>query len=81
MADKKTSLSKQDIILLRYFWEKHGELQDIWTDWERVKPLVEKELPEVIHCLNNYRNSIKTMDRLIKNIDEYDYPDEYEDIN
>ena len=54
MADKKTSLSKQDIIMLR---------------------------SEVIRCLNNYRNSIKTMDRLIKNIDEYDYPDEYEDIN
>ena len=60
-------LTEQDLNMLKYFWQEKEDLER-FTDFEKLKPLLEKEKPEVLKAWNNYKSSKKILDIIIDNI-------------
>jgi len=60
-------LTEQDLNMLRYFWQEKEDLER-FIDFEKLKPLLEKEKPEVLKAWNNYKSSKKILDIIIDNI-------------
>jgi hypothetical protein len=57
-------LTKTDLGDLKYFWEEKGDLERL-TTFEKLKPLIENEYPEILKAWNDYKTSIKIMDAVI----------------
>jgi len=60
-------LTEQDLYTLRYFWQEREDLER-FTDFEKLKPLLEKEKPEVLKAWNDYKTSKKILDIVMDNI-------------
>ena len=60
-------LTEQDLNMLKYFWQEKEDLER-FIDFEKLKPLLEKEKPEVLKAWNNYKSSKKILDIIIDNI-------------
>jgi hypothetical protein len=64
---KMEKLTEQDLDTLRYFWQEKEDLER-FTDFEKLKPLLEKEKPEVLKAWNDYKTSKKILDIVMDNI-------------
>ena len=60
-------LTEQDLDRLRYFWQEKEDLER-FTDFKKLKPLLEKEKPEVLKAWNDYKTSKKILDIVMDNI-------------
>lgn len=60
-------LTEQDLDTLRYFWQEKEDLER-FTDFEKLKPLLKKEKPEVLKAWNDYKTSKKILDIVMDNI-------------
>jgi len=61
-------LTEHDINSLKYFWHSKGDLERL-TTFEELKPLIEKEYPELLKAWNDYKVSIKIMEAVIDSIE------------
>lgn len=61
-------LTKQDLSDLVYFWQNKGDLERLST-FERLKPMIENEYPEILKAWNDYKASIKIMDAVMNSLD------------
>lgn len=60
-------LTENNLVMLQYFWEEKRDIER-YCDFEKIKPLLEKEKPEVLKAWNEYKMSIKTMDAIMKSL-------------
>ena len=60
-------LTEQDLDMLKYFWQEKEDLER-FTDFEKLKPLLEKEKPEVLKAWNDYKAYKKILDIVMDNI-------------
>lgn len=58
------SLTDEQLQSLKYFWEEKQDLER-YIDFERLKPQIKKEHPEILKAWNAYKESIKTMNSVI----------------
>jgi hypothetical protein len=63
----ENKLTEADINNLTYFWEYVGDL-DRFTDFERLKPILERERPEVLKAWYDHKSSIKILDIVIRSL-------------
>ena len=63
-------LTEQDLDMLKYFWQEKEDLER-FTDFEKLKPLLEKEKPEVLKAWNDYKAYKKILDIVMDNICQY----------
>lgn len=63
----KNKLTEKDVNDLKYFWQYKGDLER-YCNFEVLKPVLEKEKPEVIKAWNDYKASIKILDLVIENL-------------
>jgi len=60
-------LTEQDLSSLQYFWQEKEDLER-FTDFEKLKPLLEKEKPEILKAWNDYKASKKILDIVMDNV-------------
>lgn len=63
-----SKLTKEDLGDLVYFWQYKGDLERL-TTFERLKPQIQEEYPEILKAWNDYKASIKIMDAVMNSID------------
>ena len=61
------SVTEEDINSITYFWEEKGDLE-AWIDWEKRKPIIERERPEIVQAWSDYQLSISTLDAVVKSL-------------
>lgn len=61
-----TDEDKSDIV---YFWREKGDLTRLCS-WERIKPALAREYPEVLKAWEDYRTSIRTLNAVIRNLED-----------
>lgn len=61
-------LTKQELNDLVYFWQNKGDLER-FTNFEKLKPKIENEYPEILKAWNDYKTSIKIMNSVMDSID------------
>lgn len=66
-----SKLTAQMISDLKYFWQDKGDLER-YSSFEKIKPLLEKEKPEVLKAWNDYKASIRILDCVIDNLETED---------
>lgn len=59
-----TEEDKSDIV---YFWQEKGDLTR-WCGWERAKPAVAQEYPEIIKAWEDYRAAVRTLNIVVKHL-------------
>ena len=64
-----SKLTKENLKDLVYFWKFKGDLER-FSNFKELKPLIEKEYPEILKAWNDYKTSIKILDAVINTIDE-----------
>ncbi|MCK5563720.1 MAG: hypothetical protein KAJ07_00600 [Planctomycetes bacterium] len=52
MTRDEEKLTEDDLGMFWYFYVDKGDITR-WCDWEKKKPLFEKQYPELIRALNN----------------------------
>ena len=62
-----SKLTEQDLSDLQYFWEYKGDLERL-TSFERLKPILQEEKPEILKAWNDYIASKKILDIVMKSI-------------
>lgn len=65
-----SKLSDEQRESLRYFWEEKGDITR-YCDFERLKPVLRDEFPEILTAWDNYQASIKAMDIAIRLFEYY----------
>ena len=60
-------LTEQDLDSLQYFWQEKQDLER-FTDFEKLKALLEKEKPETLKAWNDYKTSKKMLDIVMDNL-------------
>lgn len=65
MNTTNPKLSHEDISSIAYFWIETGNLER-WTGWERARPLIAVEYPEILNAWENYKSSMTRMDMAVK---------------
>ena len=60
-------LTEEDLNNLQYFWQEKEDLER-FSSFEELKPLLEKEKPEVLKAWNDYKTSRKILDIVIDNL-------------
>jgi hypothetical protein len=65
--NKMEELTEQDLDMSKYFWQEKEDLER-FTDFEKLKPLLEKEKPEVLKAWNDYKAYKKILDIVMDNI-------------
>ena len=58
-------LKDEDISMLKYFWEEKGDIKK-YCEFNDLLPILREEHPEVIIALENYENSLKILNNVIK---------------
>ncbi len=61
------ALTQDDKDMITYFLTEKGNVER-WTGWEKVKPDVEKELPELMHALKQLEIAEKILQAVIESI-------------
>ena len=51
----------------KYFWEYKGDLER-YCNFEKLKPQIQNELPEVLKAWEDYKTSIKMLDIVMDNL-------------
>lgn len=62
-----TDLTQEDIETLKYFWNEKEDIER-YSDFEKIKPQLKKQFPELLKAWNNYKVSIKIMNAVIDSI-------------
>jgi hypothetical protein len=62
--DKLTDEQISDLI---YFWKYKGDLER-WSSFEKLRPQIQNEFPEVIKAWEEYKMSIRILDLIIDNL-------------
>ena len=60
-------LTEEQISSIKYFWEGTGNLE-IYVYFEELKPLIEKNHPELLKAWSDYKISAKILDAVIKSL-------------
>jgi hypothetical protein len=60
-------LTEDQIYYIKYFWEEKGDIER-YNDFERLKPQIQKQFPELLKAWYDYKASIRIMDAVIKSI-------------
>ena len=63
----KYKLTEQDLLDIQYFWQYKGDLERLST-FESLKPLLEKEKPELLKALNDYETSLSILNSVVENL-------------
>jgi len=65
--NKMEKLTEEQISDLKYFWEEKGDIER-YCDFEKLKPQIQEQLPELLKAWYDYKASIKIMDAVIKSL-------------
>ena len=60
-------LTQQQINDLKNFWEYNGDLER-YCDFEKLKPQIQEQLPELLKAWNDYKLSKKIMSIIVESI-------------
>ena len=61
-----TDEDKGDIV---YFWQEKRDLSRLCS-WERIKPAVAREYPEILKAWEDYLTAIRTLNAVVKQLEE-----------
>ena len=61
-------LTDEDKSLIRYFWEEKGDITRFGS-WEKVKPALRREFPEILKAWEDLNTAKRTLSRLVKKFD------------
>lgn len=61
------SLTQEQINDLKYFWEEYRNLER-YCDFEKLKPQIQEQLPELLKAWNDYKLSKKIMSIIVESI-------------
>ena len=61
-------LTKGDIWNVQYFWLEKGNVERM-SSWEKLRPLFEKEHPEVVKCWDEYKMAKRLLTLVVHALD------------
>ena len=62
-----SKLTDEQKSMLRYFWEEKGDITK-YCEFEKLKPAIHEEHPELLKAWYDYQVSIKIMDVVCKSL-------------
>ena len=65
--NKMEKLTEEQISDLKYFWEEKGDFER-YCDFEKLKPQIQKQFPELLKAWYDYKASIKIMDVVVRSL-------------
>jgi hypothetical protein len=60
-------LTQDDLNDLQWSWQDKGDLERLGI-FEKIKPLIEKERPEILKAWNDYKTAKKILDIVMESI-------------
>ena len=60
-------LTQEQIEDLKYFWLDLGDLER-YCDFEKLKPQIQEEFPELLKAWNDYKMSIKILNLVTRSL-------------
>lgn len=60
-------LTEEQISYLKYFWEERGDIER-YCDFEKLKPQIQEQFPELLKAWYDYKASIKIMDAVVESL-------------
>lgn len=69
MIEKAYELTDEDKRNIAYFWLERGNLER-WVGWERAKPSIARQFPEILQAWENYKASNRMLDVVVKYLTE-----------
>lgn len=60
-------LTEEQISLLKYFWEEKGDIEK-YHGFEKLKPQIQEQFPELLKAWQDYKASIKIMDAVVESL-------------
>jgi len=64
-----SKLTADDAAMLEFFYSERGDMSR-WVEWDRVKPLIRKEYPEVLDALERLNVAERTLDAVVNKMVE-----------
>ena len=69
---------ESDILSILYFLEEVGNIER-WTGWEERKDVIQKEIPELIKCLDELALAKRMLQLVLDSLKNKEWPWEEED--
>jgi hypothetical protein len=63
----KEMLTEEHKSMLKYFWEEKGDIER-YCDFEKLKPIIQEEYPELLKAWYDYKTSIRTMNAICNSL-------------
>lgn len=61
---EQRSVTAEDLLMIRYFWEEKGDLTS-YCSWEEIQVDLAKRYPAIYDAWARYRSAVKTLDVLV----------------
>lgn len=60
-------LTEEQILDIQYFWEDKRDIER-YCDFEKLKPQIQEQFPELLKAWHDYKASIKIMSAVVHSI-------------
>lgn len=64
---KNNELTEEQINMLKYFWKETWDIEK-YGHYEKIKPKIQEQIPELLTAWEQYKLSIKTMDIIVNSL-------------